>query len=143
MRFTTRKQRQAPAVIIISLIDILIVLLIFLMVTTTFKQFPAVKLNLPEVRTPKEGATQNSQTLVVTVTKEMPHFHLGPTVVTLTKLQQAFIDAGAKGTNSSVAIRADKDASVDNMLKVVQAAYAANLKPQISIFVQQPGGGAQ
>jgi biopolymer transport protein ExbD len=31
-------------VIIISLIDILIVLLIFLMVTTTFKQFPAVKL---------------------------------------------------------------------------------------------------
>ena len=39
--------------IIISLIDILIVLLIFLMVTTSFKQFPAVKLTLPESRQPK------------------------------------------------------------------------------------------
>ena len=61
MRFTTRKQRQAPAVIIISLIDILIVLLIFLMVTTTFKQFPAVKLTLPEAKQPNRGWQTRSQ----------------------------------------------------------------------------------
>ena len=36
MRFYARKRKQAPAVIIVALIDILIVLLIFLMVTTTF-----------------------------------------------------------------------------------------------------------
>ena len=46
MRFTTHKRRQAPAVIIISLIDILIVLLIFMMVTTSFRQTPALKLAL-------------------------------------------------------------------------------------------------
>ena len=38
MRFTTRKRRQAPAVIIISLIDILIVLLIFFITSTHFKK---------------------------------------------------------------------------------------------------------
>lgn len=142
MRFTTRKRRQAPAVIIISLIDILIVLLIFLMVTTTFKQFPAVKLSLPEVRAPKEGATQNAQTMVVTVAKETPHFYLNKVPITLTKLQETFTKAAAQGTNATLAIRSDKEASVDNMLKVVQAAYAANLKPQISVFVQNPAGGA-
>ena len=57
MRFKVHKRRQAPAVIIISLIDILIVLLIFLMVTTTFRQVPAVKINLPQSATaPKKGA---------------------------------------------------------------------------------------
>ena len=141
MRFTTRKSRQAPAVIIISLIDILIVLLIFLMVTTTFKQFPAVKLSLPEVRAPKEGSTQNNQTMVVTVAKQQPFFYLNTVPVTLTKLQEEFTKRAAQGTNSTLAIRSDKEASVDNMLKVVQAAYAANLKPQISIFVQPGGGG--
>ena len=144
MRFTTRKHRQAPAVIIISLIDILIVLLIFLMVTTTFKQFPAVKLALPGVRAPKEGATQNNQTMIVTVDKKEPFFYLNTVPVTLTKLQEEFTRrAAAQGTNTQLAIRSDKEASVDNMLKVVQAAYAAHLKPQISIFVQPAGGGAK
>ncbi|HEX7859608.1 MAG TPA: biopolymer transporter ExbD [Verrucomicrobiae bacterium] len=141
MRFLTRKKRQAPAVIIISLIDILIVLLIFLMVTTTFKQFPAVKLSLPEVRTPKEGATQNNQTMIVTVAKQEPHYYLNTVPVTLTKLQEEFTKrGGAQGTNAALAIRSDKEATFDTVIKVVQAAYAANLKPQISVFVQQPGG---
>ena len=48
MRFYVRKRRQAPSVIIVALIDILIVLLIFLMVTSTFKQQPVLKLALPE-----------------------------------------------------------------------------------------------
>ena len=140
MRFTTRKRRQAPAVIIISLIDILIVLLIFLMVTTTFKQFPAVKLTLPDVRAPKEGATQNNQTMVVTVAKESPYFYLNTHAITLTKLQEEFTRRAALGTNATVAIRSDKEAPVGEMLKVIQAAYSANIKPQISIFVQQPAG---
>lgn len=142
MRFITRKHRQAPAVIIISLIDILIVLLIFLMVTTTFKQFPALKLSLPELRSPKEGATQNRQTMVVTVAKVEPHYYLNTVPVTLTKLQEEFTRrAASDGTNASLAIRSDKEASFDTVVKVIQAAYSANLKPQISVFVQ-PAAGA-
>jgi len=48
MRFLVRKRKQAPAVIIVALVDILIVLVIFLVLTTTFKQQPALKLALPE-----------------------------------------------------------------------------------------------
>jgi biopolymer transport protein ExbD len=60
--------------------------------------------------------------------------------VTLTKLQEEFTRRAAQGTNAALAIRSDKEASFDTVIKVVQAAYAANLKPQISVFVQQPGG---
>src|SRR5581483_7897774 len=51
MRFTTR-QRRMPAVMIINLVDILAILVIFLVVTTTFKKDqPEVVINLPESKT--------------------------------------------------------------------------------------------
>ena len=67
MQFATRKRRGTPAVIIVSLIDVLIVVLIFLMVTTTFKQQPALKLALPESNQQKTGATADA--LIVTIQK--------------------------------------------------------------------------
>jgi biopolymer transport protein ExbD len=136
MRFTTRKRRQAPAVIIISLIDILIVLLIFLMVTTTFKQVPALKLNLPEARDVKEGVTQNSQMLVVTVAKAPPYFYLNTRPVTLSKLQEEFTLRAGQNTNVSVAIRSDTEAPFGEVLNVVKAANSAKIKSQLSVFVQ-------
>src|SRR5687768_9301664 len=136
MRFTTRKRRQAPAVIIISLIDILIVLLIFLMVTTTFKQVPALKLNLPEAKDVKEGVTQGGQTLVVTVSKAAPHFYLNTVPVTLSKLQEEFTARSSQNTNVQVAIRSDTEAPFGEVLNVVKAAQAAKIKSQLSVFVQ-------
>ena len=139
MRFTTRKQRQAPAVIIISLIDILIVLLIFLMVTTTFKQFPAVKLALPDAKDVKEGSTQSGQTMIVTVQKTAPYFYLNTVPVTMSKLQEEFTKRASESTNATVAIRSDKDAPFGEVLNVVKAANSAKIRSQISVFVQNTG----
>lgn len=138
MRFTTRKRRQAPAVIIISLIDILIVLLIFLMVTTTFKQFPAVKLSLPEAQGVKEGSTPTNQTLIVTISKVEPHYYLNTRPVTLTKLQEELTLAASRNTNAVVAVRSDKEATVEPFMNVVQAIHAAKIKSKIEVFVQTP-----
>src|SRR5438045_2272230 len=85
MQFTTRKRRQPPPIIIVSLIDILIVLLIFLMVTTTFKQRPAVKLNLPESKQATPG--QSDDSLIVTVSKEQPFFYVKTRPIPMDKLQ--------------------------------------------------------
>ena len=139
MRFTTRKHRAAPAVIIISLIDILIVLLIFLMVTTTFKQFPAVKLTLPDAKDVKEGSTQSGQTMIVTVQKTAPYFYLNTVPVTMSKLQEEFTRRASQSTNATVAIRSDKDAPFGEVLNVVKAANSAKIKSQISVFVQPAG----
>ena len=51
MKFAVRK-RRAPSIIIVSLVDILTILLIFFVVSTTFKKDqPEVKINLPESKT--------------------------------------------------------------------------------------------
>ena len=56
MNFVKNKRRKVPSVIIVSLIDVLLVVLIFLMVSTTFKkEQPALKLALPESKVAKPG----------------------------------------------------------------------------------------
>ena len=47
MKFTARKRRNPPAVIIVSLIDVLMVVLIFLMLSTTYSKFTELQVTLP------------------------------------------------------------------------------------------------
>lgn len=125
MQFTTRRRRQTPTVIIVSLIDVLIVVLIFLMVTTTFKQTPAVKLSLPESKQPREGASENA--LIVTVPKSGP-LYLKTDPVTLDTLQEKLVEAVRANPQTTLAIRADTDTPVGQLVRVMDAAKAANIK---------------
>ncbi len=112
-------------VIIVSLIDVLIVVLIFLMVTTTFKQQPALKLTLPESNQPRTGATADA--IIVTIPKSGPlFFKTDP--VTYDALQQRLKEAAAANPNLTLAIRADNDAPWGQVVKVRDAAKAANIK---------------
>src|SRR3954470_19658032 len=137
MKFVTHKRRQAPAVIIISLIDILIVLLIFMMVTTSFKQTPALKLALPESKQPRQG-TSSDATLIVTVAKNEPRFYLDQNLVTFSRLQDELTTRAQKNPKVSVSIRADTDAPVGQVIRVMDAAKAANIK-NINMFTKPAG----
>lgn len=138
MKFMTRKRRSAPTIIIISLIDILIVLLIFLMVSTTFKQQPALKLALPESKQGKPGASDNSP-LVVTVAKQAPYFYLNSDPVTAERLQNELMSRAAKNPQLSLAIRADTDAPFGQIVKVMDMAKLARVK-SVSAFTKNNSG---
>jgi biopolymer transport protein ExbD len=137
MQFTVRKRRQPPPIIIISLIDILIVLLIFLMVTTTFKQRPALKLALPESKqTPKTGSSEDN--LIVTIARQEPYLYIGPRAVTLDKLQKELKDRAAQNPKVSLSIRADTDAPFGQIVKVMDAAKAADIRT-VNAFTKSVG----
>lgn len=125
MKFTVHKRRTPPAVIIISLIDVLLVVLIFLMVTTTVKQQPSVKLVLPESKQSKTGASENS--LVVTVPSKGP-LSLGKNPITVDKLQERLQEAVRGNPGVTLSIRADTEAPFGQIVKVMDAAKAANIK---------------
>jgi biopolymer transport protein ExbD len=136
MRFIARKRRQAPAIIIVSLIDILIVLLIFLMVTTTFKQHPAIKVAVPESTQVREGATEAN--LVVTVSDQAPYFYLGQIPVTMDKLQSELATRARRDTNLAVTIRGDTASTWGRIVNVMDAARAARIR-HVSAVVRKPG----
>src|SRR5208283_5414351 len=111
MRFYVRKRKQAPAVIIVALIDILIVLLIYLMVTTTFKQQPALKLALPESsQAQKSGAREDAPLVVSVDPKGILRLGLDAKPVTAERLTEELLAAVVKTPNLKLAIRADKEA---------------------------------
>jgi biopolymer transport protein ExbD len=136
MKFLTRKRRQPPAIIIISLIDILIVLLIFLMVTTTFKQQPALKLVLPESKQGKEGASEAN--LIVTIAKDVSYVFLGQRPIRIDKLPQELSDHTAKNPGVTLAIRADTEGQIGQLIKVRDAAVEANIRT-IYIYTKRAG----
>jgi biopolymer transport protein ExbD len=137
MKFITRKRRSAPTIIIISLIDILIVLLIFLMVSTTFKQQPALKLALPESKQGKPGASENSP-LVVNIAKQAPYLYLNADPVTAERLQSELMSRVAKNPQLTLAIRADTDAPFGQIVKVMDMAKLAHVK-SVSAFTKNAG----
>jgi biopolymer transport protein ExbD len=137
MRFTTHKRHQAPAVIIISLIDILIVLLIFMMVTTSFRQTPALKLALPESKQPRQGTTSDAA-IIITIAKNEPRFYIDTKLVTFQRLQEELTARAQKNPKVSVSIRPDTDAPVGQVVRVMDAAKAANIR-DINMFTKTPG----
>ena len=136
MHFVAKKRRQTPTVIIVSLIDVLIVVLIFLIVTTTFKQHPNIKLALPESRESKPGAQENAP-LIITIPKDGA-LHLGNDPVTLDKLQTRLAAAAQKNPQVILAINADEGAPFGRIVKVMDAAKAANIK-SVSAFTRGAG----
>src|SRR5256886_13231845 len=64
MNFAVRK-RRAPVIIFVSLVDILIILLIFFVVSTTFKKDqPEVQINLPESKTAQKRPSELEHAIV-------------------------------------------------------------------------------
>jgi biopolymer transport protein ExbD len=127
MRFAIHKRRRTPAVIIVSLIDVLLVVLIFLMVTTTAKKVePALKLNLPQSKEAKPGATE-TKPFVVQVTTNFPYFFLGDRPVTLDKLQNELNAAVKKDPQLKVAVKADKQAPFGEIVKIIDISKIAQV----------------
>src|SRR4051812_3187936 len=138
MRFSTHKRRRAPSVIIVSLIDVLLVVLIFLMVTTAFKDAPAFKIKLPETTqtAPQTGAKENPP-LIITITTNTPTFYIARNPVTLDRLKAELMQRAKANPQLVVAIRADDQATYGNVVKVTEAAQAAHVK-EVRTFLK-PG----
>ena len=61
-----KRRRIAPQVNITSLIDVVLQLLIFFMITTTFVTQPGIPINLPKASAKVNNVTQESHTVLIT-----------------------------------------------------------------------------
>jgi biopolymer transport protein ExbD len=134
MNFSGHKRRRAPSIIIVSLIDVLLVVLIFLMVTET----PAFKVTLPETtqKAPQQGV-QDSPPLIITITTNAPHFYLGKSAVTFDRLKAELTQRARSNPRLIVAVRADDQATYGNVVRVTEAAQNAQVR-EIRTFLK-PG----
>src|SRR5690349_10831296 len=133
MKFAVRKKR-APSIIIVSLVDVLVILLIFFVVSTTFKtEQPEVQINLPESKT-ATNAPSELEHAMVTIDQD-DEIKLDGKVIAAEALEGAVRDLPPT-RKSSIALQADKKASFGTIIKVMDALKLAGVK-NLPAFTQQ------
>ena len=126
LKFITNK-RTSPTVPIISLIDILAILLIFFIATTTFKQKEAlVNVALPK-SSEMAASTEKLMRTTLAVTKD-EEISLGDQIVTIETLAQALRDLKSKQPDLKLQLKVDKGVELGMVVKVWDEARKAKIE---------------
>lgn len=130
--------RDEPDINLIPFIDILLVIVIFLVLTTTYSRFTELSINLPsaQANAPKD----KPQSVTVAVGRD-GRYMVNEQVLPSTQvgaLTQALKAAAGSQTNVIVVINADAAASHQSVVAVMDAARRAGLG-QLAFATQQPG----
>ena len=109
MRIRRESENGGEIINISSLLDVMFILIIFFLATTTFQQEERdQKVNLPEAA---EGQTLSSDTAVLVINvREDGTYLLGSETVDIQTLQQRMVDAVKEQADQKVLIRGDERA---------------------------------
>lgn len=125
MKIAVRK-RRAPSIIIVSLVDILTILLIFFVVSTTFKRDqPEVQINLPDSKTSTKTSSELEHAIVSV--NENDEVRLDGQVLAVEELESSVRNLPAT-RRAALALQADKKASFGTIVKVMDALKLAGVK---------------
>ncbi|GAB2181988.1 biopolymer transporter ExbD [Denitratisoma sp. agr-D3] len=139
MNFQRGKAREEPEINLIPMIDVLLVILIFLMITTTYSKFSGMEINLPTADAPaaKEQPTEINVAVTasgdVLVNKDAVGSHSVEAIATALKRASG---SPAEGKEPVVIISADAKATHQSVIDVMQAAQQSGLS-HISFATQQ------
>lgn len=106
-----------------SLTDIILLLLIFFLLTSSFVTNFGIKVNVPRAET---SVQMQPQQISVTITKDGEFFVDGARV-TASALSAAVREAVVAKPNSSLVIQADKEAQMEDAVRVMNIGRALNL----------------
>src|SRR5271163_5369342 len=106
--FDTTKSQRAPVIRVINLVDVLFILLIFFIATTTFRANSptAVKLVLPEAKTAEEVGHEKIESLSIAVSSDET-IYLDNKPIALSTLEQTLRDAKEKDAKLEVQFSTD------------------------------------
>lgn len=140
MNFRGGSHQDEPEVNLIAFIDILLVVVIFLVLTTTYSKYTELQVNLPTADA--EAPKQNPREVVVMVGADGRYavnrrVLEGGSVELLTAALQENAQAGRE---TVVVISADAAAAHQSVINVMDAARRAGLV-QITFATQQGNGG--
>ncbi|HRQ57521.1 MAG TPA: biopolymer transporter ExbD [Azoarcus taiwanensis] len=139
MNFQRGSRQEPPEVNLIPLIDVVLVIIIFLMLTTTFSKVSGLEINLPTADAEATEALPNEITVAVTAAGEV--------IIEGRPVGSANIDEIAVALGRAVrpeasgapviVINADARAAHQSVIDVMQAAQRAGL-PNITFAIQAP-----
>jgi biopolymer transport protein ExbD len=136
MRFYVKRKRT-PQIIIVSLIDIFAMLLIFFIVTTTFKTAESeLAIKLPESKT-ATAANNPTEPMVLAITSEEKIVLDNHPVKNVDELASAIEEAQKKTPERPLAMKADQKVSFGFIVQVLDSLKKAGVK-NLPTFTEAP-----
>lgn len=111
-----------------SMTDIVFLLLIFFMLTSTLVTVSAIDVLLPKAG----GKTENQTSVAITITNKSV-FYIGKTKVTAAKLEQEILREVGVDKKKTIVIRGDQEVAYKNVMKVIDIANKNKLKMILAV----------
>ncbi|MBK7423981.1 MAG: biopolymer transporter ExbD [Propionivibrio sp.] len=137
MNFQRGRDHDVPEINLIPLIDVLLVIIIFLMLTTTYSKFSGLEINLPTADASKQAEQPNEVNVAVTASGQVL-VNKSPLAATDVKtISEALRRAAGDNKDPVIVINADAKATHQSVVDIMQAAQTAGF-PHISFATQSP-----
>ena len=141
MALNFRKQRpEEPEINLIPFIDVLLVVLIFLMLSTTYSRFTELQITLPVADADKLRERQREVIVAVSADGRYSVNHQPVDGRSVDALTAALTAAAAGATDMVVIVSADATVAHQSVINVMDAARRANL-PRLTFATQTSSGG--
>ena len=136
MNFHRGRNREEPEINLIPMIDVLLVILIFLMITTTYSKFAGLEINLPTADATQPQDQPSEINVTVTALGDVTVNQKSVPSREVTAIAGALTQAAGSGKEPVVIINADAKATHQSVVDVMQAAQQAGLT-HVSFATQQ------
>ena len=137
MNFQRTRGHDEPEINLIPLIDVLLVIIIFLMLTTTYAKFSGLEINLPTADAGKQAEQPNEVHVAVTANGQVL-INKSPLVAAdVRSISEALRRAAGDTKEPIIVINADAKATHQSVVDIMQAAQSAGY-PRISFATQSP-----
>jgi len=137
MNFQRGHSREEPEINLIPMIDVLLVIIIFLMLTTTYAKFSGLEINLPTADASKQAEQPNEINVAVTATGQILVNKSPLATNDVKSISDALQRAAGEKADPVIIINADAKATHQSVIDVMQAAQGAGY-PHISFATQSP-----
>lgn len=127
MNFQRGREKEPLEINLVPLIDVMMVILIFLMITTTYSKYTELKINLPTANTDKQQERPNEVSVLVDAQGNYVVNRVPVTFSGIEQLSVALKRASSGIKEPIVVISADAKATHESVVRVMWAAQMAAL----------------
>ncbi len=125
MNFQRGRLRDEPEINLIPMIDVFLVIIIFLMVTTTYAKFSELQINLPQASGEQITAPTSQINVAVDASERYAINHTATEFTGVQAMAQALRRAAGDQTDPTIIINADARAPHQAVINIMEAARLA------------------
>lgn len=125
MNFQRGHSREEPEINLIPMIDVLLVILIFLMVTTSYAKFSELQINLPQAGGEAAAETAKPINIAIDASEHYAINNQGISFSGVDALAASLKNAAGEQADPTIVINADARAPHQSVVNVMEAARLA------------------